>query len=86
MAYVLDRPLTRTEAATFLESGADDGLNFEDVEELAATHGGHGLEDLAQIAAGFGISVGTAHAQHGASSSHRSRPARTPQQDRVTSS
>ncbi|WP_432088680.1 hypothetical protein [Streptomyces sp. bgisy095] len=44
MAYVLDRPLTRTEAATFLESGADDDFNFEEVEELAATYGGHGLE------------------------------------------
>ncbi len=45
MAYVLDRPLTRTETATFLESGADDGPNIGEVEELAATHGGHGLED-----------------------------------------
>ncbi|MGC4981460.1 hypothetical protein ACLQ18_12575 [Streptomyces sp. DT193] len=45
MAYVLDRPLTRTEVATFLKSGADDGPDFEEVEELAATHVGHGLED-----------------------------------------
>lgn len=45
MAYVLDRQLTRTEADTFLESDADGNPNFEEVEELTATHGGHGLED-----------------------------------------
>ncbi|MFE2059949.1 hypothetical protein ACFQ6U_06340 [Streptomyces sp. NPDC056465] len=44
MAYVLDRPLTRSEVATFLDPGRD-GPNFEAVEELAATHDGHGLED-----------------------------------------
>lgn len=44
MAYVLDRPLTRSEVATFLDSGRD-GPNFEAVKELAATHDGHGLED-----------------------------------------
>ncbi|MGW4903851.1 hypothetical protein ACWEO9_00680 [Streptomyces albidoflavus] len=43
MAYVLDRPLTRSEVATFLEPGDDP--SFEEVEELAATHGGHGLEN-----------------------------------------
>jgi hypothetical protein len=45
MAYVLDRPLTRTETATFLESGADGNPDFGEVDKLAATHGGHGLED-----------------------------------------
>ncbi|MER6237625.1 hypothetical protein ABT185_16395 [Streptomyces clavifer] len=44
MAYVLDRPLTRSEVATFLESGSD-GPSIEAVEELAATHSGHGLEN-----------------------------------------